>query len=322
MSLSSRGDFFSNNDSLAPVVVFAHRRPLHLRRTLNTLESNSGARATSVTVICDGPRSANEQAACDAVAAEAGQIRKFGHLKVVQRDQNLGLSCSVIQGVTSMMQSNEKLIVLEDDMVLSPLFLSYMNESLRLYSDDDRVISVHGYAYPTHLARPFFLRGADCWGWATWRRGWNLFEPDGTALLQKLRDQSLTDAFDFDGTYPYTRMLEDQVAGMNDSWAIRWYASAFLAEKLTLYPGRSLVRNIGNDGSGTHGDRTDQFEGRLAQQAPDLSGLVVEESAEARAAFKQFFRELHRHHRAGSSNLLIIRMLRRLGRSMPRQVRK
>lgn len=272
-------------------MVFAHRRPDHLRRTLDALAQNHGADQTDVTVICDGPRRPDEVPACNAVSREAEQVRPFNSITIERRESNFGLARSIIDGVSRMLARHERVVVLEDDIVTSFAFLTYMNDALERYSTDDRVISVHGYSFPTEIEKPFFLKGADCWGWATWRRGWKLFNPDGELLLQRLRELALTDAFDFGGYYPYTRMLEDQIAGRNDSWAIRWYASALLADKLTLYPGRSLVRNIGTDGTGTHGGLTDRFEGDLAKKAPDLSSLVVVESAAARAAFERYFRE-------------------------------
>lgn len=177
-------------------------------------------------------------------------------------------------------------------MVTSPHFLRYMNEGLERFSEDQRVISVHGYVYPVQRPLPeaFFLRGADCWGWGTWRRGWNLFNPDGQALLDELTGRGLLDAFNFRGAYPYAEMLRSQIAGRNDSWAIRWYASAFLAAKLTLYPGRSLVHNIGNDSSGTHAMGTTTLDTDLSGTAIDLRDIPVEASQEAQAAFEAFFR--------------------------------
>jgi hypothetical protein len=177
-------------------------------------------------------------------------------------------------------------------MVTSPHFLSYMNEALDRFADDERVISAHGYVYPVQETLPeaFFLRGADCWGWGTWRRGWSLFNPDGQALLDELERRSLIKAFDFNGTYGYSRMLKSQIKGENDSWAIRWYASAFLANKLTLYPGRSLVQNIGNDDSGTHCGTTSVFDVNVYDAPVKIDGLLVEESEVSRNAIERFFR--------------------------------
>jgi hypothetical protein len=130
-----------------------------------------------------------------------------------------------------------------------------MNKALDLYFEEEDVISIHGYNYPvilSNLVKTFFLKGADCWGWATWKRGWSLFEQSGLDLLNKIKEEDISLQFNFNDSYPYAQMLEDQINGKNDSWAIRWYASAFLNNKYTLYPARSLVRNIGLDSSGTH----------------------------------------------------------------------
>jgi hypothetical protein len=123
--------------------------------------------------------------------------------------------------------------------------------------------------------------------------------------LEGLRSRGLTTAFDFDGSYPYTTMLEDQIAGRNDSWAIRWNASCFLRDMLTLYPGRSLVENIGNDGSGTHSAASAQFSQTLAAAPVAVDRLALTESAAARRAFTDFFRRRGR-----------VSVLRRWGRRL------
>jgi hypothetical protein len=274
---------------LAPVAVFAHRRPTHLRRVLDALDRSSLSDKSDVVIFSDGPRSDLEAENVLAVRKEASRRRRFRHLEIVSSPTNLGLANSVTSGVGTMLEAAETVIVLEDDLVVAPAFLEFMNEGLQRFRDVERVASVHGYAYPTAPESPFFLRGADCWGWATWRRGWEHYEPDGVSLLKELQRRKLTDLFDFDGTYGFTEMLEGQNSGRVDSWAIRWYASTFLANLLTLYPGRTLVRNIGNDGSGTHTGITEKFDTDLASDAPSLEGLVVEESAEARRAFQDFF---------------------------------
>ena len=85
----------------------------------------------------------------------------------------------------------------------------------------------------------------DCWGWATWKRGWDLFEEDGQKLLKGLKNRNYMKLFNFNNSYDYVGMLQKQIAGENDSWAIRWYASTFLKNKLGFFSGTSLVRNIG-----------------------------------------------------------------------------
>jgi hypothetical protein len=167
-----------------------------------------------------------------------------------------------------------------------------MNEALDLYRNDEKVISIHGYVYPTKdlLPETFFIRGADCWGWATWDRAWKYFEADGSKLLAELEAGSLQRQFNLDNSYDYVGMLKDQIAGKVSSWAIRWNASAFLANKLTLYPGRSLVENIGFDGSGTHCDDSGEYRAILTEKPVQLVRIDLSEDQAAKKAFANYFR--------------------------------
>lgn len=276
----------------APIALFTYARPSHTARTVEALLRNDLAAESDLVIFSDAARSPAHEPQVAQVRALLAGISGFRSVTIHHRPRNLGLSRSIIGGVGQVLQEHERVIVLEDDMVTSPHFLRYMNEGLERFAGDERVISVHGYVYPVRQALPeaFFLPGADCWGWATWRRGWSRFNPDGQALLDELTRRKLLHAFDFNGTYPYSDMLRGQIAGKNDSWAIRWYASAFLASKLTLYPGRSLVHNIGNDSSGTHADDTDCHDADLSATPVDLRDVPVEPSREAHAAFAAFFR--------------------------------
>lgn len=274
----------------APIALFAYNRPIHLERVAAALSSNPEASASRLFVFSDAPKNAAAEQAVAQVRAVARGIRGFAVLEVIEQGANQGVAQSVVEGVTSLTARFGRVIVLEDDLLPSAHFLAYMNGALQRYADDDRVISVHAYSYPIAepLPETFFLRGADCWGWATWKRGWELFEPDGGKLLAALEARRATHEFDYGGAYPYTQMLRDCIAGRNDSWAIRWYASAFLAGKLTLYPGSSQVQNIGADGTGLHIGATRQFEHADWGRRVPLAPAPVEESQAARRAFAAF----------------------------------
>lgn len=276
----------------APIAVFVYRRLEHTRRTLEALGANDRAAESDVIVFSDGPKNDAAREDVAAVRRYLKTLTGFRSVRIEERDRNHGLANSIMGGVTDLLGSHERIIVVEDDLVTSRYFLSYMNDALDLYRDDDRVACIHGYVYPVDRALPetFFLRGADCWGWGTWRRAWELFVADGSQLLSELRRQGLTRQFDFDGAFEYTRMLEDQIAGANDSWAVRWYASAFLEQKLTLYPGRSLVHNIGNDSSGAHSATTNTYDVSLSTIPVRVGGIAVEDSRIGRNAFTDFGR--------------------------------
>jgi hypothetical protein len=295
---------------MTPITLFTYARPDHTKRTVDALLRNDCVGEHDLIVYSDAPRTPDKVQAVEAVRAYLQTITGFRSITIHHRPHNYGLAKSIIEGVTEVLSRYERIIVLEDDMLTSPHFLTYMNQALHQFSNDEGVISIHGYVYPVQHALPdaFFLRGADCWGWATWRRGWALFNPDGQALQNKLKLRNLNKSFDFNGAYDFSQMLEDQIKGRNDSWAVRWYASAFLADKLTLYPGRSLVQNIGNDNSGTHCGDAIHHDVEVSTSPIDLSAVAVTESALGRAAFEHFFRK--------AQGSIVSQLLRRIKHSL------
>jgi FkbM family methyltransferase len=278
--------------SPAPIALFAYRRPDHLARTLAALAANPEASASSLSIFCDAARDEAAAAAVERVRELAAASTGFAAVEVVLRPTNFGLARNITEGVSSLLASHDRVIVLEDDIVVSPHFLRFMNEALDLYADDSQVGSVTGYCYPVDAGLPetFFLKGADCWGWGTWRDRWRSFDRDGARLLREIDRRDLAHRFDFDGTMAYRAMLLDQIAGRNDSWAVRWHASCFLRGQHILYPGKSLVLNIGNDGTGTHSlETTSLFDGELAAAPIRLERQEAVECEMAREAFKRFF---------------------------------
>lgn len=287
-------EIMTNLLRFTPISLFVFKRPEHTRRTLESLAQNPEFAASPLFIFCDGARNAAE-------AAQVAETRKLvgdwphPNKTLIERDRNWGLANSIIDGVTIQCSAYGKVIVVEDDMVVSPHFLNYMNTALVKYQDDDRVISIHGYSYPIDgLPEAFFIKGASCWGWATWKHGWDLFEADGRKLHDELLKRKLMHRFNINGAYPYRRMLLDQIHGRNDSWAVRWYASALLHDKLTLHPGRTLVSNIGLDGSGTNCDPDEISDHLLSSTSINLSGVEVREDKCALQAWHKYLKAARR----------------------------
>ncbi len=298
----------------APIALFAYRRLDHAQRTIAALLANAEARGSDLIIFADAASTAATEGEVAAVRRYLRGVSGFGSVTLVERERNFGLANSIIAGVTEVFRDHDRVIVVEDDLVTSRFFLRFMNEALEYYKDDERVASIHGYVYPVDQPLPetFFLRGADCWGWACWRRSWRLFNPDGHHLISELRRCGLTRQFDLDGSYKFTKMLEDQVAGANDSWAVRWHASTFLQGKLTLYPGHSLVHNVGNDLSGRHGIDTRIYDVELTSAPIHVGDVPVEESRVGRTAFINF---LSRRPSWRNPSRFFAQLIRRLARA-------
>jgi len=277
----------------SPVVLFVYNRPNHTRQTIDSLKLNYLAKESDLFVFSDAAKDIDSINGVNEVRTLIHKIEGFKSVTIVCRETNFGLSNSIIDGVTSIINKYGRVIVLEDDLITSPYFLSYMNKYLDLYRNDNNIASIHGYVYPIeNLKNTFFLRGADCWGWATWKRAWRFFEPDGKILLKNLISLNLENEANFNNTYNFSQMLRDQINGKNDSWAIRWYMSAFLNNMLTLYPGKSFVQNIGFDEFGTHFKSSTKVYNVELNTILNIEKIKLEEDLNARHLFEVYFKKI------------------------------
>ena len=265
---------------LVPIALFAFRRPEHTRRTLEALASNPEFAQSPLHIFCDGSRGAADEAA---VLATRAVVRSWTHRNktIIEASANRGLAASIIDGVTRLCASHGNVIVVEDDLVVAPVFLDFVNRALEVYADEPRVMQVSGHMFAVDLPPggpdAVFMPFTTSWGWATWQRAWAQFDPQMRAFERLQADRVLRRRFDLDHAYPYFEMLKKQKVGKIDSWAIRWYLSVFNADGLVLYPRRSLVNNEGFDGSGTNcdgltggGDRDLCIAVDLLERLPDV----------------------------------------------------
>ena len=299
---------------LAPIALVAYRRPRHLARVIESLLSNREASETEVYAFSDAPKNEAAASGVAEVRRVLDHLTGFKSVEIVHRAKNLGLAGNTTGSISAVLERRDRVILVEDDFVVSRYFLSFMNAALSQYRDESSVGCVSGYCYPLdrRVGETFFIRGAEGWACATWRDRWHLYNPDGRALLAELRSRGLTSAFDLGGAMGFTRMLADQIAGKNDSWAVRWHASCFLRNLLVLYPGRSLAMNIGDDGSGTHTTGISHaYDVTLSSEPITVGGVPIEESAPGREAIRRFF--LTAHPPQSPFRRAVVRVLDRLG---------
>lgn len=277
---------------LAPILLFAYNRPRHLQHTVEALAHNPLAQESELFVFSDGVRTEDDREDVELVRSYIHTIEGFKTVHRIERDRNYGLAANIIDGVTDIVNRYGRVIVLEDDLVTAPGFLQFMNDALDTYADEPRVGHIQAYDFTQNprLPETFLIKFTGSWGWATWQRAWQHFNPDGQYLLNELHRRHLTRRFDFNGKYGFTRMLRRQVEGKNNSWAIRWNASLFLQDILSLNVGRSLVQNEGFDGSGTHCGADHLYEARLYKERLRVEKISpVTENLEARKIFERYY---------------------------------
>jgi len=276
--------------NLAPIALFVYNRPEHTRRTISYLQKNQLAEETRLFIFSDGPKTDADKAKVEEVRQMAKEVTGFKSVKVITRKENLGLANSIISGVTKLVNEYDKVIVFEDDLLSSPYTLQYFNEALTRYANEDKVMHIGAYMYDLKdkdLPETFFYRAASSWGWATWARAWKHFEPDIDKLTEQFSKPGIL-KFSIEGTMNFWKQMREFKAGKNNSWAIRWYASIFLQDGLTLNPAQSLINNIGHDGTGVHSNRENMYDVQISREPVKFFPTEIKENEKAYAAIRYF----------------------------------
>jgi len=276
--------------NLAPIALFVYNRPQHTQRTIKFLQQNELAAESRLYIFSDGAKTSNNDEKVAEVRAIINKTEGFKSVKVIERKENAGLANSVIAGVTQLINDYGQVIVFEDDLVTSPHTLTYFNDALNRYRNEEKVMHIGAYMYPLKsesLPQSFFYRAATSWGWATWASAWAHFEPNIDTLLNQF-DAKKKSAFSIENSMNFWKQMQEFKKGKNNSWAIRWYASIFLKDGLTLNPAQSLVNNIGHDGTGVHSGINDIYNVIINPKPITQFPEIIKENEAAYQTIKNF----------------------------------
>lgn len=278
--------------SLAPIVLFVYNRPEHTKQTVESLKKNLLAEQSELFIFSDGPRNKKDHFNVEAVRAYIDTISGFRNIAIERQTGNSGLAPSVIAGVSSIIRRYGKAIVIEDDLLFSPHFLTYMNQSLDCYFDDPAVFSIGGYSpsldIPNNYRADSYLSYRCCtWGWATWADRWEKVDWDVKDFDSFIKNREHVEKFNRGGD-DMSKILKLQMEGKVSSWGIRWDYAHYKNNAFCFRPTHSIVANIGNDGTGVHCGTTDKFDIRINVQPtfdfPKPGNLLLDEELNQRFA--------------------------------------
>ncbi len=280
-------------DKIAPIILFTYNRPWHTRQTVEALQKNALAEQSDLIIYSDAPK---DQRAIDLVHEVREYIKNiagFKSLKIIERSENWGLAKSIISGVTEVIEEYGTVIVLEDDIVTSPAFLSFMNQSLNYYKSNEKVWHVSGWSYPIENISEkdvYFWRVMNCWGWATWKNRWQCFQKNTDDLIRMFNKKMIKD-FDLDNSGIFWSQVIDNKNKKIDTWAIFWYATIFTNKGLCLNPTISYIENIGLDGSGEHCNMDSRYKSKNLNSSTEIG--FIDEASESSEAVKNIIRYYH-----------------------------
>lgn len=239
-----------------PVLLTIFRRPDTTQAVLDRL---SQVRPRTLLVAADGPRNhrPGEADLCEATRKLIDKITWCDDIRTTYSDMNMGLRRRMASAITWAFENFEEAIILEDDCVPDPSFFRFCHELLEQYRNDNRIMAISGDNFQTEVRCPdssyYFSRYPHCWGWATWRRAWRLYDDD-MKLWPLIRDGSwLHDILQDTRAVQWWRNTLESVAQERiDSWATRWTFACWVNSGLTVLPNVNLVRNIGFNSRGTN----------------------------------------------------------------------
>ena len=251
----------------SPVAIFVYNRPEHTKKTILALSKNFLAKETDVIIFSDNYKSLDSKNSVLEVREhlKSSVIKTyFKSLRIVYSNKNRGLAKSIINGVTEIINEYKTIIVLEDDLVTSKDYLTFMNDALIFFEESDNVWSISGYTFLSNIPKNYksniyLSYRASSWGWATWKAQWDSVDWDVKNYNEFINNKTSINTFNIGGR-DLTPMLENQMNNKIDSWAIRWCYSQFQQKKITIYPIESKVINIGLDGTGTHSGVTSKYD--------------------------------------------------------------
>ena len=132
----------------APIILFVYNRIEELKETINALQNNYFAGDSDLYVFSDGPKlcKPNDKERVEKVRYLLHSLSGFKSITLKEQSENIGLANSIISGITEVSCKYDRFIVLEDDLLTSPYFLKYMNESLEKFKDESKVWCINGMA--------------------------------------------------------------------------------------------------------------------------------------------------------------------------------
>jgi hypothetical protein len=249
--------------NLAPICLFTYNRLEETKQTILALQNNYLAKDSELFVFSDGSKNKASSHKIQAVRDYLKNIEGFKKVTVNESDVNKGLAKSIIEGVSRVLENNEKVIVLEDDLISTPNFLDFMNQALDFYKEDTNVFSISGYTLnlpSLKNAKKDFYFGyrASSWGWGIWKNRWSPIDWEVKDYTTFIDDKKKVNDFKRGGS-DMPRMLKNQITGKIDSWAIRFCYHQFNENLMTVFPTISKIKSIGFSEEATHTSGTKRF---------------------------------------------------------------
>jgi hypothetical protein len=238
------------------VVVIIYNRPDHTRRLFEQIERVKPHR---IFIIADGPKynNSHDKKKCEECREIFNQVDWTEDIHKNFAASNMGLKARVSSGLDWVFTYTDQAIILEDDCIPSEDFFSYCSLALEEFKSNDEVSVITGDNFQNGIVRGdgsyYFSKYNHCWGWATWKRAWKLYDGNIEFWPDWKLSEDWSSMFQSNQEKKYwTEIFEKVYRGELNSWAYPWTASVWKNGGLTVTPNVNLVENIGFDDQATN----------------------------------------------------------------------
>jgi hypothetical protein len=243
------------DDKNVPVLFLIFNRPDSTRKVFEAISKH---KPKYLFIAADGARIdiPGEEQLCIITRDIATRIDWDCEVKTLFRTHNLGCKIAVSSAISWFFEWVSEGIILEDDCLPDDSFFPFCAELLDKYRDEENVFSISGSnllgkSNNTQM-RSYFRGHGGIWGWATWKRAWNLYDIDMKGWPEELTKNKIRLALGTQEWYQtYYSMFESSHNQSLDTWDIQWFYSILVNNGIALNPSVNLVKNIGFD-AGTH----------------------------------------------------------------------
>jgi len=244
----------------APILISVYDRPVHFKRCIESLKSNTHASETHLFVAIDAPYKEEHQKNNNKVVDYAKTITGFKEVTLIIREKNLGLTNNLIDAREQLFSRYDTLIFSEDDNIFSEDFLSFVNKGLEVYKDREDIFSISGYQYPmvmppSYQMDVYLWRGFSAWGCATWKEKAEKIDFRSEVVFSKVRNflknyQNVRKINAVADHFLPALMLMIKKNEVHGDVYLSMYQ--ILHNMYSVYPTVSRIRNIGHDGIGSN----------------------------------------------------------------------
>ena len=236
--------------------VFCYKRAEKLKTSMEALLKNPECASLDIIFFADGYKNENDKPGVEATRNYIDSITGFKNIYKHFRERNYSTGPNFFEGLTYLSRHYNQFIIVEDDLVVTPNYISYMLAALDFYRDEKSVFCITGYVFPLNLRNydydTIVYKRFCSYGWSCWSNRMRQIAWHTDELINLIQSTpNFKNRLNKEGFDLY-RMLKKQINGTISTWDIQMQVHVAKHDFNIVYPVISKAKNIGFDNQSTN----------------------------------------------------------------------